>query len=91
MKHKYWWIFGAIQLMGLFAGFEGLYLVEDPLLWGLSLLLLLPGTLVSYPFSTLGHGGMHWPLWSVYAIAVSVNLLLFAAISSLIARIRRTK
>ncbi len=91
MKHKYWWIFGAIQLMGLFAGLEGLYLPDDPLLWSLSLLLLLPGTLISYPFSTLGHGGMHWPLWIVYAVAVTVNLLLFALASSLISRIRKSK
>jgi hypothetical protein len=50
MRGKYWWIFGAIQLMGLLAAFEGLYLFEEPIWWGLSLLLLLPGTLISFPF-----------------------------------------
>ncbi|HXA79033.1 MAG TPA: hypothetical protein VNV41_18010 [Candidatus Acidoferrales bacterium] len=91
MKRKYWWIFGAVQVMGLLAAFEGLFLIQDPILFGLSLLFLLPGTLVSFPFSTLGHVGPHWPLWTVYAIAVTVNLLLFAVVSSLVARIHRSK
>jgi hypothetical protein len=91
MKRKYWWIFGAVQLMGLLAGFEGLYLVQDPIFFGLSLLFLLPGTLVSFPFSTLGHLGPHWPLWTVYAIAVPVNLLFFAIVSSLVARDQKSK
>ena len=52
MRARYWWIFGAVQLIGLGAAFEGLYSAGDPIWWGLSLLLLLPGTLVSFPFST---------------------------------------
>jgi hypothetical protein len=91
MKARYWWIFGAVQLMGLLAAFEGLRLLQDPLLFGLSLLFLLPGTLVAFPFSTFGHLGTHWPLWSVYVIAVPVNVLLFALLSSLVTRIRRSK
>jgi hypothetical protein len=91
MKARYWWIFGVVQLAGLLAAFEGLYSVGDPIWWGLSLLLLLPGTLVAFPFSTFGHLGTHWPLWSVYAIAVPVNVLLFALLSSLVNRIRRSK
>lgn len=91
MKQKYWWCFCAVQLLGLLAAFEGLHLLGDPIWWGLSLLLLLPGTLVSFPFSTFGHLGTHWPLWTVYAIAVPVNVLLFALLSSLLTRIRRSK
>jgi len=53
MKRKYWWIFGAIQLLGLLSAIEGLLLLEDPVMFGLSLLLLLPGTLVSFPLSTV--------------------------------------
>ena len=60
MKRKYWWIFGAIQLLGLLSAIEGLLLLEDPVMFGLSLLLLLPGTLVSFPLSTLGHVVTHW-------------------------------
>jgi hypothetical protein len=86
MKRKYWWIFGAVQVMGVLAAFEGLYLIQDPILFGLSLIFLLPGTLVSFPFSTLGHLGPHWPLWTVYAIAVIVNVLLFAMASALVGR-----
>jgi len=91
MKARYWWIFGAVQLVGLLAAYQGLYSFGDPVWWGLSLLLLLPGTLVSFPFSTFGHLGTHWPLWTVYAIAVPVNLLLFALLSSLVSKIRRSK
>ena len=50
-----------MQLIGLLAAFEGLHLLGDPIWWGLSLLLLLPGTLVSFPFSTFGH------LWAALA------------------------
>ncbi len=91
MKRKYWWIFGAVQLIGVFAAFDGLYLVQDPILFGLSLILLLPGTLVSYPFSTLGHAGLHWPLWTVYAIAVILNVLFFAITSALVGRFRKSR
>ena len=91
MRARYWWIFGAVQLIGLGAAFEGLYSAGDPIWWGLSLLLLLPGTLVSFPFSTFGHLGTHWPLWTVYAIAVPVNVLLFALLSALVTRIRRSR
>jgi hypothetical protein len=91
MKRKYWWIFGAVQLMGLLAAFEALRLLEDPLLFGLSLLFLLPGTLVSFPFSTFGHVGTHWPLWTVYAIAVALNVFLFALASALVTRIRKSQ
>ncbi len=91
MRARYWWIFGAVQLIGLLAAFEGLHLLGDPIWWGLSLLLLLPGTLVSFPFSTFGHLGTHWPLWTVYAIAVPVNVLLFALLSALVTRIRRSR
>jgi hypothetical protein len=91
MKRKYWWIFGAIQLLGLLSAIEGLLLLEDPVMFGLSLLLLLPGTLVSFPLSTLGHVGTHWPIWTVYPIAVIANVLLFAVASSLVARVRKSK
>jgi uncharacterized membrane protein YhaH (DUF805 family) len=91
VKRKYWWIFGAVQLMGVLAAFGGLYLAQDPILFGLSLIVLLPGTLVSYPFSTLGHAGPHWPLWTVYAIAVILNVLLFGMTSALVRRFRKSR
>jgi hypothetical protein len=91
MKRKYWWIFGAIQLLGLLAAIEGLHLLQDPIFFGVSLLLLLPGTLVSFPLSTLGQVGTHWPIWSVYPLAVIVNVLLFAIVSPVVARIRKSK
>jgi hypothetical protein len=91
MKRKHWWVFGAIQPLRFLAALEGLYLLQDPIFFGVSLLLLLPGTLVSFPLSTLGHPGAHWPIWTVYLIAVIGNVLLFAIVSSVVAGIRKSK
>lgn len=91
MKRKYWWLFGTLQLVGLLTGVEGLSVLQDPIFLGGSLLLLMPGTLFSFPLSTLGHTGTRWPIWTVYPIAVFVNVLFFAILSSLVARIRKSR
>jgi hypothetical protein len=90
MKRKHWWIFGRYSCWA-----------SSPLLkactysrtrfFGVSLLLLLPGSLVSFPLSTLGHTGTHWPIWAVYLNAVIGNVLLFAIVSSVVAGIRKSK
>jgi hypothetical protein len=90
MKRKYWWVFGTLQFLGILAGVAGLYVLQDPIFLGGSLLLLLPGTLFSFPLSTLGHSGTRWPIWTMYPIAVFVNLLFFAIVSSLVARVRKS-
>jgi hypothetical protein len=91
MKSRYWGIFTVVQLVGAAGGLSGLYWLQDPIGWGLSLLVLLPGTLVAWPFSRLGHAGTNWPFWTVYAIAVPVNVALFAVVSFLIGLRRRVK
>jgi|HubBroStandDraft_1064217.scaffolds.fasta_scaffold27460_2 hypothetical protein len=90
MKRKYWWVFGSLQLLGLLAGAAGLYVLQDPIFLGGSLLLLLPGTLFSFPLSTLGHTGTRWPIWTMYPIAVVVNALFFAIVALLAARFRKS-
>jgi hypothetical protein len=90
MKRKYWWVFGTLQLLGVLAGVAGLYVLQDPVFLGGSLLLLLPGTLFSFPLSTLGHTGTRWPIWTVYPIAVLVNVVFFAIAAVLAARIRKS-
>ena len=80
-----------VQFVGAAGGLGGLYLLQDPIGWGLSLLVLLPGTLVAWPFSKLGHIGTDWPLWSVFAIAVPVNLALFWILSFLVGLRRKSK
>jgi NADH:ubiquinone oxidoreductase subunit 6 (subunit J) len=90
MKRKYWWVFGSLQLLGLLAGAAALYVLQDPIFLGGSLLLLLPGTLFSFSLSTLGHTGTRWPIWTMYPIAVVVNALFFAIVALLAARFRKS-
>ena len=91
MKPRYWRIFGVIQFVGVACGLGGLYWLQDPIGWGVSLLVLLPGTLVAWPFSKLGHAGTDWPIWTVFAIAVGVNVILFATLSLLVGLHRKPK
>ena len=91
MKPRYWQIFSAVQILGAAGGLGGLYWLQDPLGWGLSLLVLLPGTLVAWPFSKLGHVGTDWPFWTVYAIAVPVNLAVFGFFSFLVGLRRKAR
>jgi hypothetical protein len=84
MKPRHWRLFSLVQFVGAAGGLSGLYWVQSPLTWGLSLLVLLPGTLVAWPFSNLGHMGTGWPFWTVYAIAVPINVGLFALLSFLV-------
>ena len=90
MKPRYWQIFGVVQFVGAAGGLGGLYWLQDPLGWGLSLLVLLPGTIVAWPFSKLGHIGTDLPFWCVYAIAVPVNVALFGVLSYLLS-LRKSK
>jgi hypothetical protein len=82
--------FRPIQLLGFLAALEGLYLLRTRF-FGVSLLLLLPGSLVSFPLSTLGHTGTHWPIWTVYLNAVIGNVFVFAIVPSVVAGIRKSK
>ncbi|HEY4741076.1 MAG TPA: hypothetical protein VIH76_10825 [Candidatus Acidoferrales bacterium] len=85
MKRKYWWIFGVIQFAGVMATVEAYYL-EDGILWLVSLLTLLPGSLASIPIFMI-HGYNRWnPFLTVGIVAVSANILLFTTTSSLITR-----
>lgn len=88
MKRKGWWIFGVIQVVGMSACVDPWY-IQDPILWGLSLLLFLPGSLASYTLSTPGHLGTHWPALALGGIAVIANVLLFSTASLFVARLRR--
>jgi hypothetical protein len=91
MRPRHWLIFGVVQFVGAAGGLGGLSLLQDPIGWGLSLLVLLPGTLVAWPFSKLGHVGTGWPFWTVYAIAVPVNVALFAVASFLVGLCRKSR
>jgi hypothetical protein len=51
MKRKYWWIFGAIQLLGVLALFDSL-LIQAPLF---GIIVLVADTRNS------GFGGIEWP------------------------------
>jgi hypothetical protein len=88
MKPRYWWIFGCAQVVGTVVGMGAAHV--DHLSWGISLVLLLPGTLVSLPFFTEGHIGNNWPKWTIFAIAVTANLICFVLVSVVVGRRRRS-
>jgi hypothetical protein len=88
MKPKYWWMFCVIQFAGVMATVEAYYF-EDPILWLVSLLALLPGSLASIPMFMM-HGNNAWkPFLTLCAVAVSANCLLFSAASSYLTRRRK--
>jgi hypothetical protein len=88
MKHKSWWIFGVVQFTGVGAAFLGA-LAQDPLLLGLSWLFLVPGTLASIPiYKHLQPGYGFFLLPS--AVAVTMNVLLFALVLFLLAKRRKS-
>jgi hypothetical protein len=90
MKRSYWLIFGLVQAMGIVAAI-GALILQFPTLLLLTLLLLLPGTLVSVGLSRPDHVGANWSYWTLGAIAVVANVLLFATTSSLLRRYRESK
>ena len=87
---KSWKIFGAVQAIGVAGAITGLYLLQDGIVWILYSLFLLPGILISFPFSPFGHAATHWPLWVVYSVAVIANTILFAAVSEIFVRLRKS-
>jgi ABC-type sulfate transport system permease component len=90
MKRKYWLIFGVVQVTGAMAAF-GAFFLQFPSLLLVALLLLLPGTLASVALSRPGQVGADWSPWTLSAIAVLANVLLFTTTSFLLRRYRKSK
>jgi hypothetical protein len=88
MKQRSWWIFGVVQLTGVGAAFAAAS-IQDGLLLGVSWLFLLPGILASIP--VYGHLQTGFGLFLIpSAIAVAVNVLLFAFASFLVEKTPNT-
>jgi hypothetical protein len=90
MKRKYWLIFGVVQATGIIFALGGFFLIFPSSLL-LAMLLLLPGTLVSVALYRPGHVGANSSPWTLGAIAVLVNVLLFTATSFLLRKYRKSK
>jgi len=90
MKRKYWLIFGVVQATGIIFALGGFFLIFPSSLL-LALLLLLPGTLVSVALYRPGQVGANSSLWPLGAIAILVNVLLFATTSFLLKKYRKSK
>ncbi len=94
MKRKYWLIFGVIQVVGAVAAAEAV-LLREQLLLGASFLLWLPGSLALLAlnsdagFQFIPGAGPNWPLWTLGAVAVLANVILFTTASFLVARHRK--
>jgi hypothetical protein len=89
MRRKGWMIFGIVQLIGVAAVFEAAFL-QFPALLLLSLALLLPGSLAWADLSWR-RTGANLPLWTLAAISICVNSILFALASLLLKRLRRPR
>jgi hypothetical protein len=89
MKRKGWLIFGIVQLIGIATIFEAAFL-QFPTLLLLSMALLLPGS-VAWAELSWGRAGASLPLWTLGAISVGVNALLFVFVSFLIKKFRRSR
>lgn len=77
----------GIGVMGVISA----VLLQFPSMGIVPFLMLLPGSLVSVALFKRAQTGADWSAWSLTAIAVIVNLLLFAIISFLVAKIRKGK
>ena len=89
MKRKGCMIFGFVQLIGVAAVFEAMFL-QFPTLLLLSIALLLPGSLAWAELSW-GRAGVSLPLWTLAATSVGANAILFGLASFLIRKFRRPR
>ena len=90
MKLKYWLVFGFIQTTGAMVAYCAYFLIFPTLLL-LAWLLLLPGSLAWAAIFRPGQVGADWSPWTLGAIAVLANVLLFATASFLLAKYRKSK
>ena len=87
MRRKHWLVFGMVQAMGIIATLAAVF-SQFPSLLLVPLIMLLPGSLVSGALFERGHAR---GAWSLTAIAVIANALLFTVTSFLILRHRKSK
>jgi hypothetical protein len=78
-------MFAGWQVAGSLVGLGAHHV--DTLSWTLSGLMLMPGTLLSLYVFREGGVGNSWDKWTLFAVAASLNTLLFA----IIAIVRRKK
>ena len=84
MKVRHWLLFGGWQVAGSLVGLGARHV--DTVSWLVSGFMLMPGTLLSLYVFREGGVGNNWDKWTLFAVAVSLNNILFAAIA-----IRRNK
>jgi uncharacterized membrane protein len=90
LNRKHWLTFGVIQAIGIMGVISAVFL-QFPSMVIVSFLMLLPGSLVSAALFKRAQTGADWSPWSLTAIAVLANVLLFTIISVLLAGYRKSK
>ena len=71
-------MFAGWELAGALVGLGASHV--DHMSWGISILMLMPGAILDgYLFREGGIGNI-WPKWTLFAVAVAVNTLLFATL-----------
>jgi hypothetical protein len=84
VKVQHWLLFAGWQVAGSLVGLGARQM--DTVSWLVSGFMLMPGTLLSLYVFREGGIGNNWDKWTLFAVAVSLNTILFAAIA-----IRRNK
>jgi hypothetical protein len=87
VKARHWLIFAGWQLAGYLTGLGAHHV--DAISWAISGFMLMPGTLLSICLFRQGGIGNTWQKWTIFAVAVTANSVLFAILSIL--RARRSK
>ncbi len=90
MNRKHWLIFGVIQAIGIGGTFCAIFL-QFPSMVLVPLLFLLPGSLASVALPLHGEVGVNWSPWTLCAVAVVSNVIVFTITSFLSTRYRRSK
>lgn len=81
MKIRHWLLFAGWQLAGSLVGFAAHHV--DTVSWLVSGPMLMPGWLLSLYVFREGGIGNNWDKWTLFAVAVSLNAILFTAIATI--------
>lgn len=80
VKVRHWLLFAGWQVAGSLVGLGARHV--DTVSWLVSGFMLMPGTLLSLYVFREGGVGNNWDKWTLFAVAVSLNNILFAALQS---------
>jgi hypothetical protein len=79
VKVRHWLFFAGWQIAGSLVGLGARHV--DTVSWLVSGFMLMPGTILSLYVFREGGIGNNWDKWTLFAVAVSLNTVLVAAMA----------